>query len=175
LKYFAITASLLFIILNPYKSFCNDKDYFLEKIEDLNKSYRSFVFSDNENLTILMNNCNSYFFVDNKCVNIISKIKDLTFKILVETDSITTLYKTFVYGNECLNYDLKMNLYSSIYHARNEYSLMQLDLEILCSDNKEEFYMSERCKKEGQFNNKFVEITDYIFESMNHHIDLTER
>lgn len=175
MNYFIIAASVLLIVLIPSKSLSNDKYYFLETIEELNKSYRSFVFNDNDNLSISMHSCNSSFFVDNKCVNIISKVKDLTFKLLVETDSITTLYRTLVFGTDCLNDELKMNLYSSIYHARNEYSLMQLDLEMLCSENKEAVYISERCEKEGQFNNKFVEITDYIFKNMNQHIDFTDR
>ncbi len=87
----------------------------------------------------------------------------------------TTLYRTLIYGNECLNDELKINLYSSIWHARNEYSLMQLDLEIFCSDNKEEINLAERCEKEEQFNSNFVEITDYILNNMNHHIDLSDK
>ena len=175
MKYFIFTASFLLIIIIPYRSFCDDNNHILEKIETLNKNYRSFVFNENDNLSKIFHECNSSFFVDNRCIEIISKIKDLTYRILVETDSMTTLYRTLVYGNECLNDELKINLYSSIWHARNEYSLMQLDLEMFCSYNKEEFKLAERCEKEGQFNNNFVEITDYILNNMNHQIDLSDR
>jgi len=175
LKYIIFATSFLIIFLIPSASFSNEKDNFLKEIEKLNDNYRSFVFNENDNLSRVMYSCNSSFFVDSRCVNIISEIKDLTFKILVETDSIVKLYKTLVYSDECLNDELKINLYSSIYHARNEYSLMQLDLQMFCSEYKDEFYLAERCREEGQFNNKFVQITDYILNNMSYHIDLTDK
>lgn len=175
MKYLIFTATLLTIISIPCISFSNDKDNFLKEIENLNENYRNFVFNENDKLSRVMYSCNSSFFVDSKCVNIISEIKDLTFKILVETDSIIKIYKTLVYSEECLNDELKINLYSTIYHARNEYGLMQLDLQMFCSEYKEKVYLSERCSEEEQFNNKFVEITDYILNNMNYHIDLSNR
>ena len=170
---FSVFAFLL--IFSPGLAYGAEQDLYMKNLQTLSQSYKQFVLHENDDLTHFLYDCALSSDPKKECIERIEDVKDITYKMLGEVESFNTIYKAIVYGSECLDNQLKIDMYSAIFHARNEYSMFQLDLDKICLSKKTESYLKERCEKELSFKKDFVKTTNSILDNMINHIDVNEK